>query len=164
MTKWVRAGAVTVALLCSLSGCASSNPAFGLDAQAVVGKWEASGDFDTSLTLNADGSLNASGWPSNLHCVDSSASTTEDLSRSDPRDIVGTWSLRSGEFSYMISLLFGSESCDVGGTGADVWRAKDGTLAICLSIPTGIDPDSLTANQVFVLERPGSMAGPGTCR
>jgi hypothetical protein len=145
MARWVRAVAVSFTLVCLLSGCASSNPAFGLDPQAVIGEWQASGGLGTSLSLNADGSLSASGWPSNLHCVDSSASTMQDLSRSDSRDIVGTWSLRSGEFGYMISLLFGSESCDVGGTGADVWRAEDGTLAICLSIPTGIDPDSLSA-------------------
>lgn len=159
--KWLIAGMASSVML--VSGCAPSNLAFNVSPADKVGTWTAESDFGTVLTLNEDGSLTATGWPTALGCDGSRADDMASLRLSARADISGDWS-SSETRPYELFLHFGADACSEGGSYANIWRRADGKLDLCAIIPSASDPDTLTTVEWFVLNKdPHADAGVPSC-
>lgn len=149
-------GPAIVACALALTGCASSNLAFGIAPEDPVGTWVAAENFGTVLTLGEDGDLAASGWPAPLGCDGHAVEDIASLREAEKVEISGGWS--AGELRpHHLNLSFDKASCLRRGITGDVWRrGDDGELAICIPIRVGVDPDSLGSEQWFVLVKDSS--------
>lgn len=146
------AGACLTLSAALLVGCSAGNLALGLTHEQMTATWEAAADVGITLTLNEDGTLEATNWPENLHCVSNDASTVSDLQEAERPAVTGTWDQGGEDLGYKITLWLDDDVCPVGGTTAYMWRTGE-DLSMCIQLPVGIPNDTLERNQVLVLGR-----------
>lgn len=137
----------------ALSGCSAKSYAWGVAADDVIGVWVNPGEIGTELEIFADGTFQASSWPSSLNCAGPIAADAEALGASPTRDLTGEWSLFGGEGDNagrgaMASLtLYMEEDCDpdVRAPMAYFTESESGVLNLCF--PLDQDPDSFTSTR-----------------
>ncbi|WP_091366519.1 hypothetical protein [Microbacterium sp. ru370.1] len=133
-----------------MTGCASLN--YDLSAQDAVGSWSAGGDSPLRLDVRADGTFQATGWPSNAWCEGrSTPRTVNDLRIDETRSFSGTWTFveSSGPDSIRFTREDGDD-CSVG-TAADFWE-EGGITYACFPLP-GVTVDAKGVENLIVIYR-----------
>jgi len=160
----IAASAVVVGAL-ALSGCSAQNYAWGLEEGDVIGTWSNPGASGTELEISADGTFQATSWPSNLNCVGPMPEDAQAMHDSPTKNLTGTWSFDAGDrddsssYNILASLTLNVDhGCDPGSDNPMAYftTSRSGVLSICF--PLDVDPDSFTSTRTLgFLEVPDDL-------
>ncbi len=156
VTARIIAASTVVVSALALSACSSQTYAWGLEEDDVIGTWVNPGVIGTELEISADGTFQATSWPSNLNCLGPIAADAQSLTESPTKDLAGTWSFFAGDdddassYDILASLtLHVDGGCDPGSHGPMAYftASSSGDPSICF--PLDKDPDSFTSTRTL---------------